>query len=272
MLNTLRPTFAATLVAIAAVSALADDAGFEARPIAISVARPPADAEALFGPHLNLQRGVTVSVLIASPGPGIVQVDRDASHIERLADSAGNDLLEADADEPVPADAFFAPTFAPIGPFPYIADDGSATIVELRGQSIPAADATAVELEAVLSLRVAEGADTHTIEAVALDGDELEVGDHTIQVGAGDGFWGNGTSVKLTMSAEASEQIAAVRFLDAAGDDLTAQSVGTMTMMGEVEREYLIEQEVSEATLEIDVHTEIRTLEVPIELTLTLGL
>ena len=246
---------------------------FEVSAVAIGVARPPADAQERFGPQLNLERGTRVSVMLTSPGPGIVELDQDASRIDRFVDAAGTDLLEADDEAPArQEEGWFSPAFSPIGAFPRVSTDGSAIIVELRGQSIPAADAPTVELEALLALRVADRVETHRVESVSLSGQTLDVAGESIRVGEGDGFWGEGTSVKLTMAAAASERIAAVRFLDPAGEELSAQAVGSMTMMDEAEREFTLEQEAEQATLEIDMYTDVRTVQVPVRLELGLGL
>ena len=252
-----------------------DAEAFEVSAVALAVANPPAEAQELFGPQLNLERGTRVSVMVVSPGPGIVELDREASRVERLVDGAGADLLEADdADEDAAAEAegWFGPMFSPIGAFPQVATDGSAMVVELRGRSIPGPEAAGVELEAVLSLRVADEVETHRVEAVDLAGQELEVAGETIRVGAGDGLWGQGTSVKLTMSSATSDRIAAVRFVGAAGEAMAAQAVGTMQMMDEAEREFMLEQETDEATVEVDLYTELRAVQVPVRLEVGLGL
>src|SRR5262245_62729276 len=92
----------------------------------------------------NESPGTVVVLAIQPPrGSGIVQIDDHASTLEAFADDKGQSLLEEGR----------------VGPFPKVAEDGSAAIVEVEVRGRPGAGATSVSGQGTLGVREAAGSE-----------------------------------------------------------------------------------------------------------------
>src|SRR5262245_12296909 len=92
----------------------------------------------------NQSPGTVVVLAIQPPrGSGIVQIDDHASTLEAFADDKGQSLLEEGR----------------VGPFPKVAEDGSAAIVEVEVRGRPGAGATSVSVQGTLGVREAAGSE-----------------------------------------------------------------------------------------------------------------
>ena len=250
----------------------------EAQAIALQVVAPSLnEAEADMAP-MNVAPGTTVTVLLRPPGEEkLVAIDDDASDVTAFTDSEGANLLEEPQRTAQDGNGFggmSARHSGPIGAFPDISDDGTLAAVELTAPSAPTQGAATVNIEGTLVARVASGSKKHTLDSTALEAGQLDVPGHQLQITeVGPSQWGNSkVSVSIKTSSDTAEQLAGVRFLDDNGEPIKSRRLSRMTMMNTATLEYGLQQEVDAATIEFTFHDQMREVEVPIEMQVSLGL
>src|SRR5262249_17588387 len=112
--------------------------------------------------------GTFIALAIQPPkGSGIVAVDDDASRLDAFGDDKGTSLLEEGR----------------IGPFPKVAEDGSAAMVEVEVRGRPAAGASSLTVQGTLALTLANGSKATRVANLKLeDGQTFKVGTTTLTV------------------------------------------------------------------------------------------
>ena len=93
----------------------------------------------------NESPGTVVALAIQAPrGGGIVDIDDHGSRLEVFADDKGQSLLEEGR----------------VGPFPKMAEDGSAALVEVEVRARPSAGSTSVGVQGIIAMTLAGGIET----------------------------------------------------------------------------------------------------------------
>ncbi len=215
----------------------------------------------------NWFKGTTVALLVEAPQGGLISYDDNASELTKLVDDKGTNLL-------VKA-GFSTPGLSGFGE---VSEDGKAMIVEAVGGEVPQAGAKTIQAQGKIVAQMATKKQTHTVNDVKLaKGGKIQAGpvDLTIEE-VGKPGWGD-MPMQVSLKADRDlTDIAAVRFLDEQGKAIESESAGSSRMsFGDqvtVTREYRLAREVEAVTVEIDVWTDLRTVEVPFDVTTGVGL
>lgn len=214
--------------------------------------------------------GTTLVLVCRPPEGGVIGLDVNASTVAMFRDDRGNSLLGGVAKR--------GRAKSPIGNFSVVAGDGSAVRFELEGSQLPTADATAIEVEGSLRLRLASGKASHqhdgAILAVQQPISAGPIAGKVTKVGAPE--WGDAKlQVELTFPM-ALEQLAGVRFLTPEGKAIKASQSSSMRMgIGAKTTSKLtfdLAEKVERATVVFDVWTDQREVDVPFAVSTGLGL
>jgi hypothetical protein len=215
----------------------------------------------------NYYAGTTAVLLLTRPGGGLIAMDDDASEVTRFADERGKDLLVEGK--------FSQPGFSA---FPRISEDGAAALVEVSGGAVPTRGATTVSIGGKAVLKVATKKATHERADVAVKkGTSVEIGPFrftVVDVGKPD--WGD-EPLQITFEAKQElDALAEIRFTGPDGKAIEHHSGGTMTSrMGNqvnIRQSYRLVRKVDRVSIEVDAWTDLRTIEVPIDVKVGIGL
>ncbi|MHC5053423.1 MAG: hypothetical protein ACYTKD_01760 [Planctomycetota bacterium] len=230
----------------------------------------------------NSNTGTTVALLVTLPSGGIVEFDRRASKLAGMTDDAGSDLLKEKA---APKRGRGRMVFGGMGHsqsgfgmFPKVSEDGKACLVETKGPGLPCKGAKGVNVAGTMVLKVSAAKKTARQSGLALrKGAKITAGPVPFTISeVGKPQWG-AEPLEVTLHAERDiSAIAKVRFLDAAGKEIETEDGGTsrMGMMGKVsvEKAFRLARKVDRATIEITYWDDMKTLEVPFDLKVSMGL
>ncbi len=226
-----------------------------------------------YGPELrafNWSPGVAIAVFVKSPEGGLLELDRKASTLKKLADDKGTDLLKASKSSAFGQRGFGMST--------NISKDGKACMLELVSKAVPAKGATEIVASGTMIFKCATTKKTFTDKNVALEaGSKIEAGAIPFEITkAGKPKWGDAPlEITLKTNTEMS-RIAAIKFFDAAGKEIPSKSAGGSTMrMGDqvtIEKNFRLEKRAATATVSIVYWTDMKKLEVPFDIKATLGL
>ena len=214
--------------------------------------------------------GTTLVLVCRPPEGGVIGLDVNASTVAMFRDDRGNSLLGGVAKR--------GRAKSPIGNFSVVAGDGSAVRLEVEGSQLPAADATAIEVEGSLRLRLASGKASHqhdgAILAVQQPISAGPIAGKVTKVGAPE--WGDAKlQVELTFPM-ALEQLAGVRFLTPEGKAIKASQSSSMRMgigaKTTTKMTFDLAEKVERATVVFDVWTDQREVDVPFAVSTGLGL
>ena len=218
----------------------------------------------------NWSPGTAVAVLVKNPGGGLLELDRKASKLKKLADDKGTDLLKTSKSS-----AFGARGF---GMGSRISKDGKACMAELVSSGIPAKGAKEIVASGTMVFRFATQKKTFTHKNVALKpGTKVKAGAIAFEITkAGKPRWGDAAlEIPLKTNTDISG-IAGITFLDAAGKGIPSQEAGGSTMkMGKlitVEKGFQFKKKVTVATIAIDYWMDMKTLKIPFDVKATIGL
>lgn len=264
----------ALFVVASAMPAFAED-GVTVKAVAVAVTGE-VDVEAFEYSPLQGQPGTRVSLLInaSETAATIVGLDDDASEVAAFTDAQGNDLLAEDKQDSGMFSISFGGGGSAIGAFPKVSDNGKLIVLDVEGPATPAPGSGAVNLKANMVLRVAEGTVTRSSGSIPLAAGAIVDKEGGITIDSvGDAEWGEAAmSVTMKMPAATLNQIAKLTFRNAAGDDITDGRRSTMTMMDRAEVMWELTEKVDTATIEVTLHDKLRKLDVPVDLSVTLGL
>ncbi|MHC4091528.1 MAG: hypothetical protein ACYSVY_14860 [Planctomycetota bacterium] len=215
----------------------------------------------------NWSTGTTLVLQVVYPGGGLIGFDGEAAKVATLADEKGKDLLVKGR--------YTTPGFSFM---PSFSEDGKAAIVEITGGGVPTRGASQVRAEGTMVFNAASKTETHKQTDVALErGAKIKAGPipFTIKkVGKPD--WGE-EPLQITLETnQATDTIASVRFLDDKGKEIKSSAAGGSRMsLGsqvQIEKNYNLQEKVVSVTVEITYWTDMRPLEVPFNVTATVGL
>lgn len=216
----------------------------------------------------NAFEGTSLAILVHQPSGGLISFDSDASKIESFTDDKGKDLLKSSSDFGMPA--------LPMSPD--FSEDGKAVIIEVNGGQTPAKGATSLNVKGKLIFKAATQKKSYTHKDLELKADaKVNAGPIEMTIGrAGKPEWGEEPLEIVLQAKKRLDEIASIRFLDADGKEIESSPSGSMTMaFGDdvsVERSYALTKKVDKVTVEISYWTDMKDLEVPLDLTASLGL
>jgi hypothetical protein len=215
----------------------------------------------------NWSPGVNIALLVTVPDGGLIEFDHGESEVTKLVDEKGTNLLVRGE--------FSMPGFSGMDE---VSADGMAMIIEVSAGGIPAKGASAIHAAGTLALRQGSEQKTYKAENVAVKADQtIDAGPvaYTIKsVGKPD--WGD-KPLRITLETKQSvDAIAGIRFLDAAGAEIESSRAGSMTMSAfdevQVTEEYDLAREVDQVTVEITYWMDLKTVKVPFDVTVRVGL
>lgn len=199
----------------------------------------------------------TVIVLAIQPprGSGIVQIDDHGSRLDAFSDDKGQSLLEEGR----------------VGPFPKIAEDGSAAIVEVEVRARPSAGTTAVTAQGSIAMTLAGGSKPVRAAGVRLDtGQTFKVGSATMTVGEVK-VEEESTKVTFGLTRSMLNTIREVRFFDAKNAPIESRRTGSGYFNEKAEMEFDAKTKDKTVTVEFEIWQNPRTINVPFNVQAGLG-
>lgn len=216
----------------------------------------------------NTERGTAVAVLVKLPSGGLIAFDEAASKLATFADDKGGSLLNKKDS--------FGEGFAA---WPRVSKDGKAAIVEVSGKGLPGKGSRELRVSGSLGFKTGTQKNTVSQKGVALKkGTKLDAGPVAITIKeAGKPQWGDEPLEVTFEMGKGGEAVAAVRFLDDQGKEIKSgeSSSGSMTSDGAVvgvEKSYRLAKQVAVATVEITYWTDMKSVQIPFDLAVSMGL
>ena len=204
----------------------------------------------------NERPGTTVALAIQAPaGTGIVEVDDHASKLDAFSDDQGQSLLEEGR----------------IGPFPKVAEDRSAALVEIEVQARPSARAVSVTAQGSLAMTLASGSKPQRIPNVRLEPNRtMKLGTATITITAATADE-ESTKITFGLSRSVVTTIRAIRFLDAKGAPIESRRTSSGYFNDKAELELDVKTKDKVVSVEFDVWQNLRSVKVPFRIEAGLG-
>lgn len=200
----------AAVLPVAAQSPTAEFSGIQI------IAQSYGDGNDALRPFQAFDDGIKVAILVKSESGGITALDLEkGSTVESFTDDKGTKLLKAST---------FKNGF---GSFPKISEDGKAAMVTVEGTERPAAGASTITVKGKVGVTMATKKETVKGGKVAAKA-KLVCGTLNLTVQELEKS-GSGVSVEL-QAPESLDQIAEIRWLDAAGKALEADRNGSSRM------------------------------------------
>ena len=204
----------------------------------------------------NESPGTVVVLAIQAPrGNGIVQVDGHASQVDTFTDDKGQSLLEEGR----------------IGPFPKVAEDGSAALVEVEVRARPSAGAASVMAQGSIAMTVAAASKPVRVAGVRLTaGQTFKVGAATMTIGAV-AFDEESTKITFGLTRTFLNTIREVRFFDAKNAPIEARRTGSGYMNEKAELEFDAKTKEKTLTIELELWQNPRPIKAPFSVQAGLG-
>jgi len=214
--------------------------------------------------------GTTVALLV-TPGVGtLIQILNDECKVMKFTDDKGTDLLAGDMKFGQPGFNYGA----------QISKDGKATMMEVRGPGLPAADATSLTIEGTTAFMASATGKTETAKAenVELKKDgKFTAGALAFTIReAGKPQWGD-EPLAIDLACKASlETVKSVTFLDANGKEIESHrnSTGRESFGGDTtwSMSFTLKQKVDKATVVVESWADAKKVFVPVILKVKLGM
>src|SRR3954469_9010477 len=204
----------------------------------------------------NESPGTAVVLSIQAPkGSGIVDVDDRGSKLDAFSDDKGQSLLEEGR----------------IGPFPKVAEDGSAALVEVEVRARPSAGASAISAQGTVALTVAGGSKPFKAAAVKLDANQtFKIGTTTMTVAQAKAE-DEETKITVNLPRSVLQTIREIRFLDAKGAPLEGRRTGSGYFNEKAELELSVKTKDKVIGLEFELWQNLRTVKAPFNVQVGLG-
>ena len=221
----------------------------------IQVANVAVPKDDMFGRPFMSENGTTLVLWVQMPpGQGLIEIDDDASLLQRFADDKGTNLGGR------------------LDSFPDEFKDGSGATMDIKSTGLPAAGATRLIAEGVLAMSVADGTKPLRVSGVQLqNGRTFVLGPTTVTLAevAADG---KEQKFTLKLPRQAMEMIKDVRFFDAKNQPLEGRRTGTGYMNDAGEMSISVTTTLRTLTIEFEVWQGRRTIKVPFKLQAGVGL
>lgn len=238
--------------------------------VGLHVNKAPHQGDPELAPNMEPAPGTEIAVLLALAEGGIIKLDERKSKVSKIADDKGTNLLAAKP----PKESFFS---GPLSSFPKFTKDRKACIVEFQAHACPAAGSKEVQVEATIVLSVGQGQEVVKQEKVeAKKGAGFKAGAASFKITeAGKNDFGD-DPMKLSLESKDGLKVAKMRFLDAAGKEIESRlgSHGSMSFGADATYswDYTLKQMVPGMTVEVTLWKKVESIEVPVKLTVSLGL
>jgi hypothetical protein len=225
--------------------------------------KPTIDGVKVFGdPGLEMQ----VAVLL--PGKPILAVDPEKSRIVSFVDDVGTDLKAG----------------APTGFFSWVSMSSAfrdepvpSALLDIKTKTLPAAKAQRLEIDAVVALITASGTQQKSAKVALKKGTKIDFGPIPMMIGSVEKSSFGGSVINVQISSEQRmDAIKEIVFLDAKGKQIDAKSMGTGSFgMGGKKtytKRFGLPKRLAVVNLRIVSYAKMATIEVPIKLSMGLGL
>jgi hypothetical protein len=241
-------------------SALGQDAKPAIKVVGIRVATEIPGDEMQRMSVFNGQTGTALAVLVQHPGGGLIAFDDDNSSVDAFADDASTNLLEGEGSG-----------FGVFSPFTSISEDTKMALIEMRVPGVPAAGAKGLRAKGVFKFTHATKTKTAKVAGVALKNETaFEAGPFKFKIADA---MSSGLSLESKQNTDA---VRTVRFLDAEGKQVESDAAGSgyMGFGGDItySLSYSLSGVPETATIEIEYWEDLKTLEIPFDVTAGVGL
>lgn len=205
----------------------------------------------------NESPGTSVALAIQAPkGTGIVDIDDHGSKLDAFADDKGQSLLEEGR----------------VGPFPKIAEDGSAALVDVEVRARPSAGAASVSVQGSIAMTLAGGSKAFRAANVRLDANQtFKIGSTAVTVAEAKV---DEESTKFTLNLPRSllTIIRQIRFFDAKNAPIEAERHGSGYFNEKAELELEAKTKDKTITIEFELWQNLKTAKFPFTVQAGLGL
>ena len=203
----------------------------------------------------NAENGTKLALWIRMPAnQGLIEIDEDASLLQRFADDKGTNLggrLES---------------------FPSEFKDGSGGVIEIESTAVPAAGATSLIADGTLALSVATGTRKTRAANVRLQNEAKFTLDKTPIVLSDVEAATDAVQFTLKLPRQVMTTIRNVVFLDAKNQPLEGRTTGRGYMNDNAEMSFSVTTTARTVTLEFELWQGLRTIKVPFAVKAGLGL
>lgn len=225
-----------------------------------------------FGAELrpfNWSEGTSIALFISHPDGGLISVDGDKCTLTSIQDDTGKKLDEGENRFGQPAARFAMDN---------VSQDGKAAMIDVEAKAVPAKGATAIELKGKLQLLTGTTQESVKSKKFAFKkGNQVNAGDLSFEViAAGPPRFGSGAYSITLRTKQPIDSVASWKFLKPDGSAVETRT-GSVMRMGfnqsvTIDQELVLSQKIEEGILELDVWTDLKEVEVPIDLNVQLGL
>ena len=215
----------------------------------------------------NWTKGVSLALLVTIPDGGLIAFDKDAGKVKALVDDKGTDLL--------PGKKYGKPGF---GMMNSISKDGKACMVELEGGTLPAKGAKEIRASGTMVFKTGTKKQTFKQANVPLKaGTAVKAGPIPFTIkSAGKPQWGNQPLQITFKTHQKLDRVAEWKFYDAAGKEIKSSHGGTTTMSAfgkmNIDKSFNLAQKVDKVTIAITYWMDMKTVSVPFDLKVSMGL
>ena len=205
----------------------------------------------------NESPGTVIVLAIQAPkGSGIVDIDERGSRLDAFSDDKGQSLLEEGR----------------LGPFPKIAEDGSAAIVEVEVRGRPGAGATSITAQGSVALTLAGGSKPVRAANVKLvEGQTFKIGTATMTVGDVK-TEEESTAVTIGLPRSVLTTIREARFFDAKNTPLEGSRTSSGYFNEKAQVEYRVKTKEKAITVEFEIWQNLRVVKAPFNVQAGLGI
>lgn len=212
--------------------------------------------------------GLELQLAVLAPGKPILAVDPGKSRIIRFMDDVGTDLAKG----------------APTGFFSWISlsnafrkEPVETGLLDIATKSLPAKKAQRIEFEAVVALKSVSGTQEKSELLQLKKGTKITVGPIPMTLGDVGEPDAGGSALSIQISSEQSmDTIQEFRFTDKAGKDLDAKPMGSGSYgfggKKTYTRSFGLPKKMAKVTLHVRAYKKIEIVEVPVKLSIGLGL
>ena len=258
------------LASLASLPAAAQDVGITVKPVGVAVVSEAFPADRFQFGALNGLTGTRVALMLTAGEHPIVGVEPIDSDVEAFVDSTGRDLMQ---EPETPGDGFGA--MAGIQGLPGMSDDHRLALVEVAAPRSPAAGADSVTLTGEISVQTAAGSKSVETGMIDLKPGPVKAGDHTFTLESIEPqqmFDEATVEVAFKLTGNLAKNFASLRLLDEAGDAIETGGQTTMQWGDTLNVSYTLRRDsLDRANLELTVWQDLRTVRVPLDLTVRAG-
>lgn len=221
----------------------------------VQVVKVVATADDFSARPFNAENGTRLVLWVRmAPNQGLIEIDEDASLLQRFGDDKGTDLG------------------GEFESFPDEFKDGSGGTIAIESTGLPAAGATALVAEGAVAMRVASGTRKTRVANVQLQNNQKFTLNTTPITVAEVTAEGDSQSFTLQLPRQVMVSIRDVAFFDAAGAPIEGSRTSSGYVNQNAEMGFTVKTAARTIALEFDTWQEQRTVKVPFKVKAGLGL